>query len=371
MARTEARLKQHVWRGLHGTTPHAKLLYTVLLTESTLNHAGVGAIRPDKWSRNAELSMDDTEAAVRELHAKQYVILDEETGEFLVRTLIRNDDIADQPYLLKGALKEALHTESALLRRVLAAELRKLPPKRPDGVGKNGRLVVYPDPHAVADQLDSGPPPGSGGQPVETLSSGSPNGQDAPPVAPSQEGIETLSRAVGAETLSTASPMPSETLRGWGGGWGRGRGYVRNNSSSKIKTLALAPLGDHDTAQALGDDRDQLGLIVLEPPPTPAVVPINRKTDETFKRFYAAYPRKKAPQRARKAWDKAIKTTDPEIIITAAQRLADSKPVLQYTPYPATWLNDGAWEDQTERRYTGHIGYQQPADANYDGKLLS
>lgn len=164
MARTEARLHIDLWReGLDGLGPHAKLMYCVLLTEPTLNLAGVGAVRVSRWARNASLTDREAAKALGELVDGGWIVVDEDTEEVLVRTLIRNDGIVKQPYMLKGALAQAVVTKSGRLRGVLAGELRKLPPRKPDAVsGKTGRTVKYPDPHAVADELDprgSVPPP--------------------------------------------------------------------------------------------------------------------------------------------------------------------------------------------------------------------
>lgn len=130
---------------------------------------------------------------------------------------------------------------------------------------------------------------------------------------------------------------------------------------------ALTPLADHPDPPGESDlfgDRT--------PAPTPeGVVPIRRKADETFARFWGRYPRKKSKQEARKAWDNAIKKADPERLIEAAGRLADSKPDLKYTLYPATWLNRGSWEDEPDpvraASGDGYRGWHGPADqSEYD-----
>lgn len=115
-------------------------------------------------------------------------------------------------------------------------------------------------------------------------------------------------------------------------------------------------------------------LSLIEPPSSDTVVPIHRKADETFTRFWAAYPRKKSKQKARTAFDKATRSTNPETIITAAGLLAASHPDPKYTPYPATWLNGGCWEDEPDPdpiRHPGYQGYQPPTDhAVYHQGLL-
>src|SRR6058998_973317 len=49
-------------------------------------------------------------------------------------------------------------------------------------------------------------------------------------------------------------------------------------------------------------------------------------SDPLFDEFWAAYPRKTDKGNARKAWDKAVKKTDAQVIIAAAAALATSKP---------------------------------------------
>ena len=202
MARSEARLQIDLWReGLDGLGAHAKLMYCVLLTEPTLNHAGVGAVRESRWARNASLTAAEAGKALEELTDTGHVVIDEDTEELLVRTLIRRDGVADQPYVLKGALKAALAAKSPHIRWVLAQELRKLPPKRPDGMSKAGKKVVYPDPHAAADVLappGSQPPPDTHPRatrhPSETLFEGSVEGLDT---HPSEKGLDTHSKGKG------------------------------------------------------------------------------------------------------------------------------------------------------------------------------
>lgn len=213
MARSEARLQFGIWRaGLDGLGPLAKLVYCVLLTEPTLNHAGVGAVRLSRWARDASLTIEETQKVLEELQEGSYVVIDEDTEEVFVRTLIRNDGVDVQPYVLKGALKEAALTVSPAIRRGLVAELRKLPPKRPDGLSKTGKPVVYPDPHAAADAIELATP--------------------QPPPEPPKKGSETLFEENPFETLSEGSSSKgSETLRG--GGRGRGKNSYVGTSVSR------------------------------------------------------------------------------------------------------------------------------------------
>lgn len=70
-------------------------------------------------------------------------------------------------------------------------------------------------------------------------------------------------------------------------------------------------------------------------------------SDEAFARFWNEYPRKEAKAAARKAWAKAVKIADPQMIIDGAARFAcDVNRDPGFTPHPATWLNAGRWEDE-------------------------
>jgi hypothetical protein len=66
-----------------------------------------------------------------------------------------------------------------------------------------------------------------------------------------------------------------------------------------------------------------------------------------FDDFWIVYPRKAGKQKAIKSWEKAVRTTDPSLIIEGAKRYAsDPNRVAEFTAHPTTWLNAGRWEDE-------------------------
>ena len=70
--------------------------------------------------------------------------------------------------------------------------------------------------------------------------------------------------------------------------------------------------------------------------------------DGIFERFWSAFPagRKSGKAKAREAWSKAIKKTDPEAIITAAGEYAGSEVGRgEFVKMPTTWLNGECWDD--------------------------
>jgi len=66
-----------------------------------------------------------------------------------------------------------------------------------------------------------------------------------------------------------------------------------------------------------------------------------------FDLFWNIYPRKTAKKDAEQAFNKALIEVSLEVILSGAKRFADDPyrhPT--FTPYPATWLNQGRWSDE-------------------------
>jgi len=67
-----------------------------------------------------------------------------------------------------------------------------------------------------------------------------------------------------------------------------------------------------------------------------------------FDAFWASYPRKVGKAAAQKAFAKALRSTDAETIMSGVESLrvevAGKDP--KFTPHPATWLNEGRWDDE-------------------------
>jgi len=97
----------------------------------------------------------------------------------------------------------------------------------------------------------------------------------------------------------------------------------------------------YDDTPPAGDDT---GIITGDELTNTQEEPKQTKYPERFEQFWRAYPRREAKGRALKAWTKAIKTTNQQLIINAAQEYAETLTVeYQFIPLPATWLNDQAW----------------------------
>ena len=99
-------------------------------------------LRVPRWARkSAGLTAEDVERDLKALEGTAYpsanpgqesthtpfVITDADTGELLVRALMRRDSAWKQPNLLKQARESAEQIESPRIRGALLAELRRLP----------------------------------------------------------------------------------------------------------------------------------------------------------------------------------------------------------------------------------------------------
>lgn len=103
----------------------------------------------------------------------------------------------------------------------------------------------------------------------------------------------------------------------------------------------------------------------IDTPPPPK--PKRGQSTETpeFRAFWDAYPRKKAKDKAVIAWGKAVKRAPPAVIIAAARRVENQG---QYTPYPASWLNAGQWNDEPEVNH-GQRGQNRTGSPLFDAAM--
>ncbi len=127
----------------------------------------------------------------------------------------------------------------------------------------------------------------------------------------------------------------------------------RLRQSEKEITSALKPLIDNgffilvrDASKSLAD------CVQLAVPETEeSRVETETKAESGFASFWSAYPKKKAKDDAKKAFDKRKPDKallDLMLSAIAAQSKSDDwlKDGGKFIPYPATWLDDGRWQDE-------------------------
>ena len=119
----------------------------------------------------------------------------------------------------------------------------------------------------------------------------------------------------------------------------------------KLKDNGVYSMADHwqpNGNQCLPQDRlDKVRLdkVNITPPTPPG------ETLAGFDEFWKNYPRKVGKEAAKKAFRKV--RVPVEILIEAIGKQAETDQWKRgYIPNPATWLNQGRWEDETEQKQT-------------------
>lgn len=84
--------------------------------------------------------------------------------------------------------------------------------------------------------------------------------------------------------------------------------------------------------------------------------------DPQWKAFYAAYPYKKEPRKAARAWLAALRRGATADGLVAAANSYRNSPIrtAQYTKYPASWLNADSWQDEETAEPTAAVPAQRP-----------
>ena len=169
MPRSEARIFTSIWKDpdFLALEPGAQRLYMFLLSQEDLTYCGTMPLRVPRWARKSSgLTVADIELDLKRLEGTAYpsanpdgpcarqpfVITDSDTGELLIRSMMRRDNAWKQPNLLKQAREAAEQIESPRIRGVLLTELRRLPVD--DSPSEQVRTLVA---EFIAD-LDQGSP---------------------------------------------------------------------------------------------------------------------------------------------------------------------------------------------------------------------
>lgn len=130
MARSHGRIMAAIWNdadfiAMQGS---AQRLFMFLLSQPDLSHAGLLPMRVNRWAKKAG---DATPRSIRDdlayLAERDFIVIDEDTEEVLVRTFVRNDGVYKQPKVMIRLREDARQIESPMLRAAFRAELDRLP----------------------------------------------------------------------------------------------------------------------------------------------------------------------------------------------------------------------------------------------------
>lgn len=239
MARSYAAIHQRVWadpewRALDVNAQH---LYFLLISQPQMNLAGVLPLQLRKWSSCvAGWDITDVATALDVLRHRRFVLVDEDTEEVLVRSLIRNDGSYRIPNVLKSLLHAAEGTQAAGLRRELSAELGRLDPLEGKKADESRGLIAST--RLALGGFDAPPDPDSEPFP-EGLAEGLPEGFVA----------------THSPTLTATQKQPIAQPSGSGSGSGTSLSLVENLGGKSAPPPPDEPplCAKHD-----GMDRDQV-----------------------------------------------------------------------------------------------------------------
>lgn len=189
MARSEARLLTEVWedRDFLALTDTAQRLFMFLLSQPDLAHSGVIALRERRWSRKcSNQGTGDVERDLKDLEAGRFIVVDWDSEELLVRSLIRRDRIFKQPNVMRAAVDNVPLIESQVIIRALTVEIDRIRRESTD-LTTNQADVLNDMAKALAERVGTDPEP----SPVQPARNPSENpsrkGSDIPPPNPSPE----------------------------------------------------------------------------------------------------------------------------------------------------------------------------------------
>jgi hypothetical protein len=145
-------------------------MYMFLVSQPDLEQSGVIPLRERRWARSAAgLTADRVNAALQVLESTGFVVIDEDTEELLVRSLIRRDNVWKQPNVFKSAADQIHSVSSRKIRGALHEELSRLDLDTASQEVQRIRdeLVNHLEPFAKGSGNPSGTPDGTprGGQP--------------------------------------------------------------------------------------------------------------------------------------------------------------------------------------------------------------
>ncbi|WP_367138955.1 MULTISPECIES: hypothetical protein [Streptomyces] len=249
MARGHGRILSSIWEDTDflDLTPQQQRLYLFLISQPNLNHAGLLPLTLRRWARKAAgLTAADLEKDLHLLADAQFIVLDDDSEELLIRSFVRNDGVWKQPKVMGAMVAGAMEIESHQLRRALLAEMDRIPvddlsdepTKTRSGPGPSIREQVVehiealrkafggPDttPSGRGSVTPSGTPsdtPPQGGREGSTRAHACAQTRAAPAPAPTPAPLPSPGPTPSAGAPARDEPLPDRMLSAWWEKYGR------------------------------------------------------------------------------------------------------------------------------------------------------
>lgn len=144
MARDHARIRLDIWADddFRDLPALSQWLYLHLLTSSSLNFCGVTDWRPARIAALADdLGPYDVEFAATFLEDGQFIVVDRDTEEVLIRSFIKHDGLLRSPNVTKALVKSHAAVGSGALRAVVIDQLTRLKEKGDVGTDATWKIL--------------------------------------------------------------------------------------------------------------------------------------------------------------------------------------------------------------------------------------
>lgn len=140
-----AQIRLSIWNDddFRALTPPAQHLYFILISHHTLSYCGVGDWRPGRLAaQSSGWTRDAVNEAAAELIDRLFIVVDEDTEEFLVRSFVRNDPLMKQKNLGTSMARAFAGVTSQGIRGVIVGELLRLRDESPNLAGWKSEEAV-------------------------------------------------------------------------------------------------------------------------------------------------------------------------------------------------------------------------------------
>lgn len=328
-----AQIQIDIWNDtdFRNLTPAAQHLYLVLLSHPSLLQCGVGDWKPKRLTGYANgWKKEAIEAAAGELIEGRFIVVDDDTDEYLVRTYVRNGGLMKQPNLATNMARSLMEVGSESLRGVVAFELQRLEKVESGLAGFTSDAVkkVLGNPSVNPSDYPCGNPYRNPSGNPSPNPSGNPSGNPS-------ERVPVTHRVTHQNGDLNPSDDPSGNPSPITSNW-----YIVN-SRSVTNTCSEPSSNDGSTNTAPTESSSNDERVDEEP--------ANRYPD-AFEDWWNLYPRKQGKRKALNEWRRATKRVSRDELNTKTQRFSDFHATQgtdkQYIPLPTTWLARDGWDDE-------------------------
>lgn len=297
MARRYARVASSIWddpdfRALPGS---AQFLYLKLISQRDISMCGVLSLSTHRWAGcTSDGSSKAVEKALSALHEARFVVVDWDTGEALIRTFMRHNDVWASANTAKAGARAFGAVHSLIIREAVTEGV-------PQVVAAVWPEALTKIPTKVLNDLLREAPP------------------DDPEVAPYE--APSVGAYEGASVGAREAP---------------------HRSLPETGDLRPDPPNPRALSEGVVNGSSALPRATVSKP----------EDDPDFGAFWASYPRRVAKQEAAVAYRKAKKTAAPEEILAGLKRCelawrAEGRNLDKY-PHASTWLNGQRWRDELD-----------------------